>query len=195
MNEFEIIEKFFNTSQTGAGVRTGIGDDCAVLEHSSDEDLIVTSDTLVENVHFPSASPPDKLGYRSCATALSDIAAMGGTARWASLALTLPDIDESWLARFVTGFKSALAIDGTSLIGGDLSRGPFTLTWHITGTVANNSALLRSGCLAGDDIYVSGTLGGAAYALDFLQSDDVDPALVERYWFPQPRLELGRAIA
>ena len=195
MNEFEIIEKFFIAGEAGRGVRTGIGDDCAVLQPTANERLVVTTDTLVENVHFPPSSPPEKLGYRSCATALSDIAAMGGKALWASLALTLPKVEEPWMARFVSGFNRALAIDDTSLVGGDLTQGPFTITWHITGTAPNSGPLLRSGGLIGDDIYVSGNLGGAAYALEFLNSDDVKLALLEPYWYPHPRLELGRAIA
>jgi len=195
VNEFEIIERFFVENSPALGVKVGPGDDCAVLEVSSGEQLIVTTDTLVEQVHFPVLSPPEKLGYRSCATALSDIAAMGGRARWASLALTLPEMDSAWLTSFVAGFRQALSIDETSLVGGDLTRGPLSITWHITGTVNNNGAILRSGAKVGDEIYVSGQLGAAAYALNFLAEASSNHACLAAYWSPTPRLALGRELA
>lgn len=194
LNEFDIIKRFFLAGRTGEGLKIGPGDDCAVVEVSGDEELLMTTDTLVEGVHFPNQSMPANLAYRSCATALSDIAAMGGRARWASLALTAPDFDEEWFESFVAGFKRALAIDSTSLIGGDLTRGPLSITWHITGTTTKNSAILRSGAQINDQIYVTGNLGGAAYALEFLQQESTHPSL-GRYWSPIPRLDLARKIA
>ena len=195
MGEFEIIEKYFKAAHQSDGVELGIGDDCAVLSIPSDQQLVLTTDTLVEKVHFPEVSNAEHVGYRTCATALSDIAAMGGTARWASLALTTPVFDEDWFRLFVIGIERAFAYDNTLLIGGDLTRGPLAITWHITGTISLGKALRRSGCDIGDAIYVSGELGGAANALHLMQSNDVDPALLEPYWFPRPRLALGRAIA
>ncbi|MGR8948743.1 MAG: thiamine-phosphate kinase [Gammaproteobacteria bacterium] len=194
MNEFEIIEKFFRASSAGPGLAIGVGDDCAVIDIPHGQQIVLTTDTLVEGVHFPRQSPPAKLGYRTCATALSDIAAMGGSANWASLALSLPSFDDSWVSEFVSGFGKALAIDKSSLVGGDLTRGPLAITWHITGTVPRHQALLRSGCCVDDDIYVSGTLGGAAYALDFLSLSNAPDAVLEPYWAPLPRMALGRAI-
>lgn len=195
MNEFEIIERYFAAETSTPGVKMGPGDDCAVLEVPLDEDLILTTDTLVEQVHFPELSPPEKLGYRSCATALSDIAAMGGRARWASLALTLPTFESAWMTSFVAGFYKALSIDNTALVGGDLTRGPLSITWHITGSVRKNGSILRSGAQAGDEIYVSGELGGAAYALNFLAQDSASHASLPAYWSPMPRLSVGRGIA
>ena len=193
MKEFDIIEHFFRPSFAGRGVKVGPGDDCAVLAVSPHEDLLATTDTLIEGTHFPEQSPPAKLGYRSCATALSDIAAMGGHARWASLSLTMPLFEEKWLKPFVEGFQRALLIDETALIGGDLTQGPLSITWHITGTIPHNTATLRSGAELQDDIYVTGTLGAAAYALEFLQTKKNHPSL-DRYWSPSPRLSLSRDL-
>lgn len=194
MNEFEIIEQYFSRFTVHDSVLVAPGDDCAVLELASDQQLIVTTDTLVEGVHFPKASPPEKLAYRSCATALSDIAAMGGHARWASLALTLPSVNPIWLDEFSHGVGNALALDETSLIGGDLTQGPLSITWHITGTVATGQAILRSGAEIDDDIWVSGTLGGAAQALNFLATEKSNHPSLDRYWQPIPRLRLARTI-
>lgn len=172
----------------------GPGDDCAVMGVAPHEDLLVTTDTLLEGTHFPTQSPPAKLGYRSCVTALSDIAAMGGHARWASLALTIPLFDMDWMKAFVESFQGALAIDNTVLVGGDLTQGPLSITWHMTGTIAKNTAVLRSGAKLQDDVYVTGTLGAAAYALKFLNAEQPHPSL-ERYWSPSPRLSLSRDLA
>ena len=193
MKEFDIIEHFFRRSFGDGGMKVGPGDDCAVLNVSPNEDLLATTDTLVEGRHFPQQSPPSKLGYRSCVTALSDIAAIGGRASWASLSLTMPSFEEEWLKAFVEGFQRALSIDDTTLIGGDLTRGPLSITWHITGTIPNNAATLRAGAKLEDDIYVTGVLGAAAYALEFLHKKKTHPSL-DRYWSPSPRLSLSRDL-
>ena len=195
MGEFEIIEKYFKAATQDSDVKLGIGDDCAVLSVANDQQIIVTTDTLVEHTHFPAAADAKKIGYRTCATALSDIAAMGGVARWASLALTAPEFDEVWFSRFVAGIRRSFAVDNTVLIGGDLTRGPLAISWHITGTVERGKALRRSGCRVGDAIFVTGELGGAAYALSVLDAKDIEPSVLNAYWAPQPRLALGRAIA
>ena len=194
MGEFEIIQQFFKTQPPDGGVELGIGDDCAIVNVPDQHQLIVTSDTLVENVHFPPNSDAESVAYRSCATALSDIAAMGGTARWASLTLTVPNYSEDWFIGFVAGMERALAYDQTRLIGGDLTQGPLTIGWHISGTVAQGAAMCRDGSQKGDTIFVTGTLGGAAGALSRLGSEDIPQSLLDAYWSPQPRLEIGRAI-
>ena len=194
MGEFDIIERYFRAAKSAASIDVGIGDDCAVIDVPNDQQLIVTTDSLVEGVHFPIDSEPRKLAYRTCATAISDIAAMGGTANWASLALTVPKFDEAWFSEFVHGFEQALSVDNTRLIGGDLTKGPLVVTWHIMGTVPSGTALLRSGSVIGDDIFVTGELGGAAHALSLLTSDDISGPLLDAYWFPTPRLKVGRAL-
>lgn len=194
MGEFDIIEKYFKHDAKHADVELGVGDDCAIVNISAGEQLIMSTDSLVESVHFPPQSNACDLGYRSCATALSDIAAMGGSARWASLALTLPNFEASWLSDFARGFQRACALDNTVLIGGDLTSGPLSVTWHITGTVPRDTAMRRSGNAPGELIFVTGELGGASAAVDWLGSDQMPEDLWQAYWLPQPRLAFGRAI-
>lgn len=177
----------------------GIGDDAAIVDVPDGAQIVVTTDTQVEAVHFPTNAPAAKIGYRSCAAALSDIAAMGATARWVSLAITLPRSDAQWLELFAAGAASAIEQAGASLIGGDTTAGPFSITWSIIGTVPVGAALKRSGAGIGDGLYVSGCLGAASAAVALL--DDADSsdeksgtALLECYWSPRPRLELGRRL-
>lgn len=202
MDEFELIDRYFKP--LGAGERAaglGIGDDCAVLDVAPNEQLLVTVDTQVESVHFPVQSDPEDIGYRSCATSLSDIAAMGGTARWATLALTLPRDDGDWVERFAHGAAASLRPAGALLVGGDTTRGPLTISWTIFGGVPRGEGLRRDGAADGDAVYVSGTLGGACAALDLLDvslnskvPDADDRAILASYWRPQPRLQLGREL-
>lgn len=200
MDEFDLIDRYFRPlGFAGAGVDLGIGDDAAVLNAPPGEQLVVTTDTQVESVHFPTDANAGDIGYRSCATSLSDIAAMGASARWASLALTIPRAQDSWLKQFANGAAQALQSCGATLVGGDTTAGSLVITWHIIGTVPLGTALTRSGARHGDAVYVSGALGGARAALALpltgkRKLSDVERALVERYWRPQPRFELGRKL-
>ncbi|MEM7467278.1 MAG: thiamine-phosphate kinase [Pseudomonadota bacterium] len=194
MNEFEVIKRFFQSPSESTGLAVGIGDDCAVLSPPPGHQLVLTTDTLLEGVHFPAKCPADKLGFRSAAAAISDIAAMGGTANWANLALSVPKIEPVWLENFVGGFSDVFGIDKTSLIGGDLTRGPLSITWHITGVVPDGQAMLRTGSDVGDDIYVTGELGSAAFAVRYLDAGEMSEALNSAYWAPLPRTNIGREI-
>jgi thiamine-monophosphate kinase len=199
MNEFDIIERYFKPlGDSTAHIALGIGDDAAVLDVPAGEQIVVTTDTQVESVHFPAAADPAAVAYRSCAAALSDIAAMGASARWLSLALTLPRADANWLQGFAAGATEAIGFAGAVLVGGDTTSGPLTITWNIIGTVPRDAALRRDGARAGDALYVSGNLGSARAALDLLASRDGDnPSLhpvLARYWHPAPRLALGTQL-
>ena len=199
VDEFALIEKILKPC---AGRRTdvllGIGDDGAVVQPPVGEALVVVVDTLVEGVHFPPSLLPADLGYRALAVNLSDIAAMGATPRWATLALTMPVAREEWLRAFAEGLQAGLAAHDVALIGGDTTRGPLTITIQLIGSVPPGLALLRRGAREGDAIYVSGTLGDAAAGLACMQREEARNAaadfLVARFARPTPRVALGRAL-
>jgi thiamine-monophosphate kinase len=161
-------------------------------------ELVITSDTLVEDVHFQKSVDPEALGYKSLAVNLSDLAAMGAEPAWVTLALTLPETDPSWLKAFSSGFLSLANEYDVALIGGDTTRGPLSVTVTAHGFVQPGSALMRSGAKAGDHIYVSGSIGDASLALLARQgSYVVEKGLVElerRLDRPQPRLTVGRSL-
>ena len=206
MTEREIIARYFLQSPYQTNIICSIGDDAAVVRVASDRDRVLTVDTLNAGVHFPyrnalqlDMSAPGHgttsafdIGYKSAAVNLSDIAAMGAKPEWVTLSLSLPTIDETWLAEFSRGFFTLLQQHQVSLIGGDLNRGPLSITVQAEGSVATGQALLRSGACVGDNIYVSGTLGAAAAAL--VAEGDAFAAL--RAWLdrPTPQVALGQAL-
>ncbi len=196
--EFELIARYFERPCHDADVLLGIGDDAAIVR--ADGALAVAVDTLVADVHFPSGLPPAAIGYRALAVNLSDMAAMAAEPRWCTLALTVPDADETWIGAFAGGLLGLADRFGVALIGGDLTRGPLTISVQIIGRVAAVGALTRAGGHVGDDVYVTGTLGDAAAGLALLSEDEVadDPAsnaLRERFLYPTPRVAAGRALA
>lgn len=200
MGEFELIQHYFAAQATArADVELDIGDDCALLNVPAGECLAVSTDTLVSGVHFFADVDPVALGHKALAVNLSDLAAMGAQPRWVSLALTLPNADENWLAGFARGFHALAAQHHVALIGGDTTRGPLSITVSIKGTVPAAQALRRSGAKVGDHIYVSGHLGAAALAvqqrLHHLSIDAVALRQCQhKMEYPQPRCALGLAL-
>jgi thiamine-monophosphate kinase len=196
--EFEIIERYFTRPCGDPDVVLGIGDDAAVL--AIDGLVAVTVDTLVAGVHFPDGTAPNLLGYRLMAVNLSDIAAMGASPRWCTLALTLPTADELWLDGFSRGLFELAERYGVSLVGGNLSRGPLTLTLQLIGNVERANLLTRGGGHVGDDIYVTGTLGDSAAGIALILERSAAPqgsaaaALKERFYRPVPRVGAGVAL-
>jgi thiamine-monophosphate kinase len=166
-----------------------VGDDCALLEPRAG--LAVTTDMLVEGRHFLPGADARALGHKALAVNLSDLAAMGATPRWVTLSLALPVADEKWLENFSAGFFALAERYGVDLVGGDTTRGPLlVLSVTAMGEVPPDLALTRAGACPGDDIWVSGELGGAALAL-------VHPELAEaarRLHTPEPRVELGERL-
>jgi len=196
-DEFQVIERWFKTLTTATGgVSLGPGDDCALVEPPPGELIAVTTDTLIEGVHFPADTPAHDVGHKALAVNLSDIAAMGARPKWVTLALTLPAADESWLADFTRGFATLADRYGVALVGGDLTRGPLTVTVQALGGVARENALSRSGALAGERICVTGTLGDAAAGLA-IAKDLSEPYPDDVLWLrrrlscPEPRVEAG----
>ena len=168
MGEFELIRRFFATApcaQGGEGVALGIGDDCALLELPPGEQLAVSTDTLVAGSHFPLQHDPFLLGQRALAVSTSDLAAMGATPIGFTLALTLPEVGPDWLAAFADGLGHMAHRCRMTLIGGDTTRGPLSITVTVFGRVPAGQALRRSGAQPGDLLCVGGFLGNAAGAL------------------------------
>lgn len=200
MGEFDLIQRYFaQKKQELIGVELGIGDDCALLNIPQGECLAVSTDTLVEGVHFFFDVDPFALGYKALAVNLSDLAAMGATPRWVSLALTLPKTDEVWLKAFADGFFSLAEKHHVTLIGGDTTRGPLSITISVKGTVAPELAIRRKNAKPGDSIYVSGYLGDAALSVqqrlnDLSLNDQTYAYCKRRLEYPSPRCELGMAL-
>jgi thiamine-monophosphate kinase len=178
-----------------SGVTTGIGDDGAVLQPDSGRELISVIDTLVEGIHFPDGTDPFDIAYRAVAVNLSDIAAMGGRPRWMSLALSMPAVEESWIGRFAEGLHGAAAEHQVVLVGGDTTQGKsLVVSVQITGDIVSGTAIKRSGAQAGDQVYVTGTVGDAAAGLELLIAGDPQPFLSGRFLRPNARVAYGQAL-
>ena len=199
MNEFALIDRYFRRATHDPAVRVGIGDDAAVVAPTPGCDLVFSVDMLVEGRHFLASVEPATLGHKTLAVNLSDMAAMGAKPRWALLAGALPDNDERWLSDFARGLFALADRFDVALIGGDTTRGPRNLCLTIIGEVPAGTALTRAGAKAGDDIYVSGTLGDSALALAVLQGKAArDGAALAtaraRLKTPEPRVALGERL-
>lgn len=199
LTEFDLIGRFFaHLTDSREDVLLGIGDDAALLDVPPGKRLAVSVDTLVAGVHFFPSVSPESLGHKSLAVNLSDLAAMGAEPAWATLALTLPEVDERWLKAFATGFGTLATQYGVQLIGGDTTRGPLSITVQVQGLVPAGLALRRDGARTGDQIYVTGCLGDAALFLKALKTDSAggggNESLRQRLERPQPRIEAGLAL-
>jgi len=175
-----------------------------VLRLPEGSDLVAAVDTLVAGRHFPVRTAARSIGYRALAVNLSDLAAMGATPAWATLALTMPSADGQWLQEFSNGLFDIAQQHGVILVGGDTTRGPLTVSVQILGSVPRGAALRRSGANADDLLAVTGTLGDAGAGLKFasaapgavdrggVRGDAVDE-LIRRFDYPSPRVHLGLA--
>ena len=196
MDEFELIRRFFSRPANSALVVKGVGDDGAVLRPSADRELVTVIDTMVSGRHFPADMAAQDVGYRIVAVNLSDIAAMGATPRWMTLALTLVEADPDWLDEFAAGLYAAADEWGVVLVGGDTTKGDqLVVSVQMTGDLVPGTALVRSGAKAGDTVYVTGTLGDAAAGLQQLSDVAGNPHLARRYARPSARISTGRALA
>ena len=195
--EFDLIRRHFSPA-TDHTFLAG-GDDAALIDPVPGRQLAVSADMLVSGRHFLAADDPADIGYKALAVNLSDLAAMGALPRWATLAIALPEADDGWVAAFAGGFLGLAREHGVDLIGGDTTRGPLTIAVQIMGEVAPGRALRRDGARAGDDLWVTGTLGDAACALaQIVGSRRLDPghaaAALARHYRPVPRNAFGLAL-
>ncbi|HET6599765.1 MAG TPA: thiamine-phosphate kinase [Burkholderiaceae bacterium] len=197
LGEFDLIDKYFTRSVRRAAL--GVGDDCALVTPLPGMQLAVSSDMLVEGRHFLSTVAPQRLGHKALAVNLSDLAACGARPVAFTLALALPGVDEAFLAGFARGLLALADAHECELIGGDTTQGPLNVCIAVFGEVPVGQALLRSGARAGDDLWVSGTLGDARLALEAVRGtltlegaafDAVRVAMEQ----PQPRVALGLAL-
>ncbi len=200
LSEFDLIQRYFTpTTPARDDVIQGVGDDGAVLHVPIGMDLVVSVDTLVSGVHFFADVDPAALGHKALAVNLSDMAAMGAEPAWATLALTLPQVDEVWLEAFGRGFFELAEHYGVQLVGGDTCRGPLAMSVQMHGFIQQGAALRRVGAMPGDLIYVTGTLGDAGLALQALQNHQVHSEphahyLKGRLERPSPRVFEGLAL-
>lgn len=201
--EFAWIEQLRQRVESAPGVIRGIGDDAAILRPQPGVDWVVSTDTLVAGVHFPLDSAAADIGHKTAAVNLSDLAAMGADPLYATLALSIPSLEAGFIDPLMTGLLHALTMHQVSLIGGDTTRGPLVLTLTVIGSVPSDCALRRDRAQAGDLVFVSGTLGDAAAALQLrghwpdaghgerkLARDRLEQRLAR----PTPRVALGVAL-
>ncbi len=201
-SEWEIIDYLRRRAGRGAGVRVGIGDDAAVLAGEKRTDWVVTTDLMIEDVHFlRQMQPPRAVGHKALARSLSDIAAMGGVPRYALVALAVPpELASRWVKQFFDGALALARRFRVRLAGGDLSRaGRIIADVQVLGTVEKGKAFLRSGARAGDALFVSGELGLARLGLAVLRTHlGGDEAVLRRavraHFYPEPRVALARAL-
>lgn len=199
--EFSLIARYFDrVRRARLDVETGIGDDCALLNIPDKQTLAISTDTLVSGNHFlPDISPVD-LAHKALASNLSDLAAMGADPAWLTLAITLPEVDETWLEAFSDSLFEQINYYDMQLIGGDTTRGPLSMTLGIYGYVPVGRALKRSGAKPGDWIYVTGTPGDSAAGLAILQNrlrvenEQDAQGLLKRHLRPTARILHGQAL-
>ena len=199
LSEFDLIKTYFQRPRPGRAV-LGIGDDCALLAPSPGHQIAISSDMLVEDRHFFAGADPRMLGHKSLAVNLSDLAAMGARPVAFTLALSLPKADPAWLEGFSSGLFALADAHDCELIGGDTTKGPLNICITVFGELRPGHALRRAAARAGDDIWISGTLGDARLALaGYWKELALDPSLHERaalrMHMPSPRVALGMALA
>ena len=194
VTEFELIARYFTRANRSALL--GNGDDCAIVAPSAGNAFAVTTDTLIEGRHFLPTLEPFKLGRRIVNVNFSDLAAMGALPRYALLSLTLPQIDEPWISRLSQGLWSVLDAYGVELIGGNTTKGPLAIAMTAFGELPPNAALKRSGACVGDELWVSGTLGDAGWAMYALTGAKIEatPEQIAKYESPEARVSLGLAL-
>lgn len=206
LSEFDIIRRHFSDivfPAAGAGsVVLGVGDDSAIIQVPEMQELVFSIDTQVEGVHFPSGANAGEVAQRAFRCAISDLAAMGANPLCFTLALTLPTADATWLESFSRGLKNVAQEFSCSLVGGDTTKGPLTITLQMHGTVPRGKALRRDRAKAGDAILVSGYLGNSAAYIELMREHKLgqknhahaEELFRQDYFYPQPRLTLGKAL-
>jgi thiamine-monophosphate kinase len=199
LGEFDLIARYFHHTHAN-DVVLGIGDDAAIVDGPPNQQLRITTDTLHAGVHFPEHSSAADIAFKTVAVNVSDIAAMGGTPKWATLNLSLPSADEPWLNEFSGTLMQQLRYFGIDLIGGDTTRGALSLTLTVLGLSQAACTLRRDAAQIDDLIVVTGTLGDARLGLDIalkkrlIENADHHDYLVQRLNRPSARLAHSKVI-
>jgi thiamine-monophosphate kinase len=194
--EFDLITRIRARAATRDDVILGIGDDAALLRVPPGKLLVVATDTLNIDVHFPADTAAADVGWKALAVNLSDLAAMGAQPAWCTLSLSLPHADEAWVDGFLDGFLALAHQHDVALVGGDTTRGPLSICVTVHGLVDPDRVLRRDAACVDDDIWVTGTLGDAAAALVQLRAGGAaDTALRARLDRPTPRIAIARELA
>ncbi|MET0321731.1 MAG: thiamine-phosphate kinase [Duganella sp.] len=200
LSEFDLIKEYFQRPHRAGRATLGIGDDCALLTPTPGMQTAISSDMLVEGRHFFAGEDPLRLGHKSLAVNLSDLAAMGARPVAFTLALALPGADRAWLAGFSQGLFALADAQDIELIGGDTTKGPLNICITVFGEVRPGQALRRSAAVPGDDLWISGTLGDArlalaAYRHELPLADALHAQAATRMHMPTPRVALGLLLA
>lgn len=198
IDEFSLISKYFKELTNQQDVAVGIGDDAAIINPTDNHQIVVATDTLVASVHFPDTASAEQIATRALCVNLSDIASMGAVPKWFTLALSMPKelVCSEWLQGFSQGLAKVADQYNVSLIGGDTTAGPLTVSITIVGEIPTDQALCRNAAKEDDIIYVSGTLGDGAAALHHITTGETpqNNRLIERFYQPHPQLALGRGL-
>ena len=200
MTEFSIIEEFCQgIGPEHANTVLSVGDDAAIVSVPKAMELAISVDTMVAGVHFYEDAKPEFIAHKLLAVNLSDMAAMGANPKWATLTLSIPSADRSWLSAFSDSLKQICTQFGVQIIGGDTTQGPLNLSINIMGLLPKGNALCRHGAVLGDDVYVSHTLGDAALGLLCVQGKlslekTHQQALITALELPVPRVDLGQRL-
>ncbi len=196
--EFDIIKKYFSFEVSRDDVVLAGGDDCAIVSVPANKQLLLTTDTLISGVHFPVSTSAEDVAYKAIMVNLSDLAAMGATPAWITLAISLPNIDDDWLQVFSNQIHSILSKYNINLIGGDTTKGALSITIQAMGLCDKDKIMRRDSAKVGDNIYVTGNLGDAAIGLSAVLNNKNDEALlpcIQRLNRPDARVAFAEELA
>ncbi len=197
-SEFDVIKKYFIFDNIRDDVKLAGGDDCAIVSVPEGKQLLVTTDTLIEGVHFPKKTSAEDIAYKAIMVNLSDLAAMGATPAWLSLAITIPDVNDFWLQDFSNQIKAVISDFNICLIGGDTTKGPLSITIQAMGLSDAESIMRRDKAKVGDKIFVTGSLGDAAIGLDVvlndLNNENLQPC-IEKLNRPMARVRFAEELS
>jgi thiamine-monophosphate kinase len=199
LDEFSLITNYFASADTASDVALGIGDDAAVINLPQGEQLLVSTDTLISGVHFPENTSPEAIAHKALTVNISDIAAMGAKPRWFTLALSIPEVDETWLSAFSGKLTHAAEHYGVNLVGGDTTKGTLSITITVMGTAPTGNIVSRAGAMTGDLIYTTGSPGLASLGLLYLQgnaapSQEQKLRCIECLEYPEARVREGEFL-
>ena len=196
LDEHALIQTYF--SDVGSAylaeqdVRISVGDDSSIISLPSGKESVVSVDTSIENIHFLDSMSPKDIAYRAVVVALSDLAACGAAPAWYSVALTFPELDETWVKKFSDGLRRVSDDYRIPLIGGDTTKGKLSITVQVNGYCDTGLSILRSNAKPNENIYVSGLIGEASKGLkSFTDKLEVTDQQVESYLRPKARIDLG----